>query len=241
MRNRSKAYSEIPHLADTLCVATYNVHRSIGADGVRDLRRTVQVVRETGARILALQEVEEHVDDAQTLAEATQMTALAGMTLDTPDSRFGNILLTDLDVLTVEVIDISWKQREPRSIIDAILKTPAGNTLRCLATHLGLSSRERNHQHRLISTLLSKPWEGPTLLMGDLNEWRPFTPTLRRINGLLGRSYGERSFPARFPLLPLDRIWISPNTLMHSVFAHNTLTSRGASDHLPVVARLDLA
>ncbi|MET0026478.1 MAG: endonuclease/exonuclease/phosphatase family protein [Candidatus Thiodiazotropha sp.] len=221
-------------------VATYNVHRSIGPDGIRDLERTAQVIKETGARVIALQEVEERLEDSHTLADSTGMTAISGMTLDTPDRRYGNILLTNFEIRSADVIDISWERREPRSIIDAMLETPGGQTLRCLATHLGLSSRERNHQHRLIATLLSKQWEGPTLLMGDLNEWRPFSPQLRRIDRLLGRSRGQRSFPSRLPLLPLDRIWISPNHMLRDIVSHRTQISRMASDHLPVVAQLDL-
>ncbi len=221
-------------------VATYNVHRSIGIDGVRDLERTARVIKETGAHIIALQEVEELLEDPHTLASLTGMTAISGMTLETADRRFGNILLTDFEIRSAEVVDISWGRREPRSIIDVMIETPGGEPLRCLATHLGLSSRERKHQHRLIAALLSKHWEGPTLLMGDLNEWRPYAPALRRIDRLLGPSLGRRSFPSRLPLLPLDRIWISPNRMLQSVAAHRTPISQAASDHLPVVADLEL-
>jgi hypothetical protein len=48
------------------------------------------------------------------------------------------------------------------------------------------------------------------------------------------------SFPARLPLLALDRIWIKPREFLLSVAAHNTPLARLASDHLPVVARIAL-
>ena len=54
-----------------LKVATYNIHRSIGSDGLHDPLRSARVIRETGAAILALQEVEDHSHDPDALARAT--------------------------------------------------------------------------------------------------------------------------------------------------------------------------
>ena len=223
---------------ELLSVASYNVHRSIGTDGVHDVTRTAEVIHQTGACILALQEVEDLTRDPDALARATGMRALPGHTIAGPDSNYGNLLLTDLKIECAQAIDLSWGEREPRGVIDARLCTPDGVSLRCLATHLGLSGRERHYQHRLLMTLLSNAHDGPTLLMGDFNEWRPNAPTVRALNRLLGPSHARRSFPSRFPLLPLDRIWVSPDSLLRSLYTLNTPLTRLASDHLPVIADL---
>lgn len=225
----------------TLTVATYNVHRSIGTDGVHDVGRTAEVIAETGASVLALQEVEDHSSAPDALARATGMAAIPGPTLSGPDSNYGNLLLTRLAIESSESVDLSWGEREPRGVIDARLRTPSGQRIRCLATHLGLARRERLYQHRLLMTLLASRWEGPTLVMGDFNEWRPFAATLRALDSLLGPARARRSFPARFPLLPLDRIWIAPAHMLVSVETLRTPLARRASDHLPVVACLNTA
>jgi endonuclease/exonuclease/phosphatase family metal-dependent hydrolase len=221
-------------------VATYNVHRSIGTDGVHDVSRTAEVIRQTGASILALQEVEDHTRDPDALARATGMRALPGHTMASPDSNYGNLLLTKLEIESSQAVDLSWGEREPRGVIDARLRTSHGRSLRCLVTHLGLTGRERRYQHRLLMTLLSGQHNGPTLLMGDFNEWRPYAATLRALNRLLGPAHARRSFPSRFPLLPLDRIWVSPDSLLLSLYTLKTPLTRVASDHLPVIAELAL-
>jgi endonuclease/exonuclease/phosphatase family metal-dependent hydrolase len=208
---------------------------------VHDPLRNARVIRETDAAILALQEVEDHHRDPDALARATGMRAIPGPTLFGPDSNYGNLLLTRLEVEQAASIDLSWGRREARGLIDARLRTPAGLRLRCLATHLGLAPRERVYQHRLLHTLLTEDWEGPTLLMGDFNEWYPYAATTRALNRLLGRSRALRSFPSRLPLLPLDRIWVRPAHLLYSIQAWRSPLARRASDHLPVVAELRLA
>ena len=48
-----------------------------------------------------------------------------------------------------------------------------------------------------------------------------------------------RTFPSRWPLFALDRIWISPRQRLLQVQVHRTALSRVASDHLPLVAHID--
>jgi endonuclease/exonuclease/phosphatase family metal-dependent hydrolase len=193
-----------------------------------------------GASILALQEVEEHSTDPGALARATGMTAIPGHTISGPDSNYGNLLLTDLTVEASQCIDLSWGKREPRGLIDARLRCGNGFRIRCLVTHLGLARRERVYQHGLLTALLSRDWNGPTLLMGDFNEWRPFALTIRKLNHLLGRSHARRSFPSCCPLFPLDRIWIQPEILLTTLYTHRSREARSASDHLPVIAELSI-
>ena len=42
------------------------------------------------------------------------------------------------------------------------------------------------------------------------------------------------------PIVPLDRIWIHPMGVLRRMFVHTSALARRASDHLPVVADLDL-
>jgi endonuclease/exonuclease/phosphatase family metal-dependent hydrolase len=99
------------------------------------------------------------------------------------------------------------------------------------------------------STLLEAIAEGdrrahtpmPTLLMGDLNEWRPGVPSsLVALEGVFGPlAGGAPSFPSRLPFLALDRI-LGTRGIVSGVEAHSTPLARLASDHLPLKARIDL-
>ena len=75
--------------------------------------------------------------------------------------------------------------------------------------------------------------------MGDFNEWRPRAKTIADLDAALGSAPLVRSFPARFPLLTLDRIWVRPRRALIDVRAQRSPLARVASDHLPVLARLD--
>lgn len=194
------------------------------------------MIREIGAAVVALQEVELHSRDPHALSRATGLVAIPGHTIRADESTYGNLLLTRLPIEEWSLIDLSFGDREPRGLIDVCLRTPGGARLRCLATHLGLARRERHYQHRLLTTLLSGDRRVPTLLMGDFNEWRPFTATIRALNRQLGRSRRPRTFPSRLPLLPLDRIWVDPPHLLWRLYAWRSPLARLASDHLPVVA-----
>jgi endonuclease/exonuclease/phosphatase family metal-dependent hydrolase len=48
------------------------------------------------------------------------------------------------------------------------------------------------------------------------------------------------TFPALFPMFALDRLWVSPPEATARVAAHTSKTARLASDHLPLVADLEL-
>jgi endonuclease/exonuclease/phosphatase family metal-dependent hydrolase len=52
---------------------------------------------------------------------------------------------------------------------------------------------------------------------------------------------GPASFPARLPMLSLDRILAWPKPLVSDVEVHDSPLARVASDHLPLTARLHLA
>lgn len=217
-------------------VATYNVHRCVGLDGRYDPGRTQAVLKELDADVIALQELEWRPDAAlhvlDELARNTGYTAVAGPTLLRSDGHYGNALLTRLALRQVNRVDLSVPGREARGAIDAILETQHG-PLRVLATHLGLRAGERRAQtQRLLGELSGASM--PTVLMGDLNEWFLWGRPLRRMRAHFGKTPAPATFPARWPVLALDRIWVEPTRMLREIHAHHSRLSRTASDHLPL-------
>ena len=224
-----------------IVVATYNVHRCVGRDGRFDPERTLAVLRELDADAVALQELQWRPDDAmhllQELALKLGYAALAGPTLLRADGHYGNAVLTRLPLLDTATVDLSVPGREPRGALLALLETPAG-PLRLIATHLGLRPYERRLQMR---RLLALPREraAATVLLGDLNEWFLWGRPLRWLHARFGHTPAPPSFPARRPLLALDRIWVEPRSILRGLHAHASPLARVASDHLPLRAVLE--
>jgi endonuclease/exonuclease/phosphatase family metal-dependent hydrolase len=224
-----------------LTLATYNIHACIGADGRFDPARIVAVLRELNADILALQEVDDRlVGDLallQYLGNETGLCAIAGPTLQRAAGRYGNALLTRLPVLSVDRIDLSLPQREPRGAVDALLDC-RGRQLRVVATHLGLLPGERRQQVRRLLRVFDTRSADFNVLLGDLNEWLLWGRPLRWLRRHFGGSAQPRTFPARYPLFALDRIWAQPRGALTAIRRHSSPLARVASDHLPVKAEL---
>jgi len=230
-------------MAPRVTVATYNVHRCIGRDGVQNAERVSRIIRGLEADVVALQEVESRpgadadAHQLRFLADASGMHGIPGPTVLRPDSEYGNALLTRLPVREVRRLDLSVAGCEPRGAVDVDLDTGAG-ILRVLATHLGLRRRERAVQIDRLLHALAHPERAHVVLLGDINEWLPASRNLRRLNARLGRSPAVRTYPARCPLLALDRIWANPSRSLAWLARCDTALARTASDHLPVRARV---
>lgn len=228
-----------------LRVASYNIHQCRGMDLRKDPERIAAVIRSLDADIVSLQEVLSDPGDGSCsqvrfLAEKTGMhMAVAGPTMRTADGRYGNALLSRFPITTVRLHDISLGGFEPRGIIDADIRV-GDLTVRVVSTHFGLWPMERNRQVRRLLEILPENPVDPLIVMGDMNGWVPGSPVMRRLRKRLGTPATMKSFPAAFPLLPLDRIWVLPAAHRIEVEAPTSRLARVASDHLPLVAAVSL-
>ena len=224
-------------------VATWNIHMGRGSDGRRDLERVADVIGSLGVDCIGLQEVDNHSheagDDLTRLAAATGMQAVAGPTMVRSGGDYGNALLSRWPVARIVRHDLSVPGREPRGLLQAVIDCPSSPL--CLAvTHLGLRPAERRRQVTAILPHLPFDESLPLLLLGDFNEWLPWGRPLRWLHRRFVRTPAPPSFPARWPLFRLDRILTSGPARLQRVRAIATELTRMASDHLPVVAEIDL-
>jgi len=228
-------------------VATWNVHACVGLDGRFDPGRSAAVVSELRAQVVALQEVDARrletrrfLDQFEFLAERTGLTLIHGAAFHSPDGAYGNALLTSLEVVSVETVDLSVPGREPRGAIDARLDA-GGVRLRVIATHLGLRRYERARQLRELLTRIDREPATATVLLGDLNEWNPRHRMLASLAMRLRRAEASASFPSRRRMFALDQVWLRPGDALLDSGTHLSPAHRLASDHVPVYGTLDLS
>jgi endonuclease/exonuclease/phosphatase family metal-dependent hydrolase len=224
-----------------ISVLSYNIHECVGTDRRREPARIAQVIKESGAQIVGLQEVHSDSSGADDLHQmnylsaATGLQAIAGPAVERRNGHYGNVLLTSCKVLAVHKLNLSYLAREPRGAIDADIEI-GGEAVRVIVTHLGLLPVERRFQVRKLLNALSEQRTRTVILLSDFNEWLPTGRSLRWIHTHLGKTALIRTFPSKFPLFALDRIWVSPPAALVELCCMRTPLSRIASDHLPLKA-----
>ncbi len=234
-----------------LIVSSYNIHKAVGTDYRRDPARTVQVIRELGADIVALQEVDRRFGDRKGVLDPDMLRDETGLDpvvlIDRLGKRalgwHGNLLLLR-GAEVEEARAITLQGLEPRGAIIADIRV-AGQPLRVIAAHLGLLHQSRLLQARQLSAEIERGDGRPTLVMGDFNEWRLGTgcslmPLRRELRAVKRSADTIASFPAQMPVLPLDRIIGCRRAQVLGLKAHDSPLARKASDHLPIRAALGL-
>jgi endonuclease/exonuclease/phosphatase family metal-dependent hydrolase len=227
-------------------VVSYNIHECVGRDRRRDPKRVAEVLRDIDADLVGLQEVDARPGPGtesmqmQYIAGALGFEAIAGPTITRHDGHYGNALLSRWPVRQTRHIDLTVYRREPRGAIDVDVDV-GGIPLRFIATHLGLLPGERRVQVRRLIQVLDEGPPRPVVLCGDVNEWLAIGRPLRWLHARLGFSPAIPTFPARRPVFALDRVWVCPRAALVKTRVVTSANARLASDHLPIVAELDLA
>ena len=235
-------------------VATYNIHGCVGLDRRRRPDRIAEVLKGLEADVIGLQEVEgrrskTRIDQAEHLAARLGLNLVEGPLLLEAKGGYGNALLTPHQVLSVDRRVFTRPGSQTRGLIDVRLDVSrlgpafAFGPLRVIVTHLEVRDhRIRSTQMREIKHLIDDSPAEPTILMGDLNEWWNRRLALRSLDRSVHFLHSPATFPARLPLLRLDRIGIrglrSTDPDSHAQRVETRLT-RIASDHLPLVAELE--
>lgn len=236
-----------------LHTVTYNVHKCRGMDRREHPARIVEVLRETEADIIALQEVlsiegtARERDQARFLAEELGMNYHIGENRRLHGGAYGNITLSRLPVSNTHNYDITWSGRERRGCLQADVMVKAGGgeaLLHVFNVHLGTAFIERRHQARkLVSPEILKDTKlkGARIALGDFNEWT---------RGLAARLLGThlqsadvrhhlkraKTYPGVLPFLHLDHVYYDDSLELKRLTLHRSRTALVASDHLPLMA-----
>jgi len=237
-----------------LRIVTYNVHKCRGLDRREHPLRIAEVLRETGADIIALQEVlsiensARERNQARFIAEELEMSYHIGENRRLHGGAYGNVTLSRLPLERApENYDITWNMRERRGCLRTDFSI-GGRMLHVFNIHLGTAFIERRHQARklLSQEILDNPeLKGARVVLGDFNEWT---------HGLASRLLASRlesadvryhlkrarTYPGVLPFLHLDHIYYDKTLRLKKLTLHRTRTALVASDHLPLVADFEI-
>jgi endonuclease/exonuclease/phosphatase family metal-dependent hydrolase len=237
-----------------LCFMTYNVHSCIGMDKVLDPNRIAEVIRQSGADIIGLQEVENNFrqktnfqDQPRILAKKLGMYVVFGPGMK--NEKFGNVILSKYPILESKnhiLFNIS-DDYEQRSCVEAKIKTPAG-IFKVFCTHIDHSTDELM-AGQIKDVLKITDCNEKMILLGDFNEQaEPFkapsllSPLMSKygyvfdIVGML-ETTTVVEHNRRF-----DHIFVSRDLEKNvkGCFAIKDALTYVASDHFPVIAVVQL-
>lgn len=215
-----------------LPILTYNIHKGFSLDRRFVLRAIKEAIRTTHAELVFLQEViGENSKHSQKLPDwpvEPQLEYLAdtlwphfayGKNAVYTEGHHGNAILSRRPFIGFENIDISNNRFERRGLLHAVIEKPStrvSHDLHVICVHLDLFEKGRSKQYERIVKRIHEhvPDECPLIIAGDFNDWREnASPILEKELGVYEvyqALHGKhaKSFPAWFPFLPLDRIYV---------------------------------
>lgn len=231
-----------------ITIASYNVHKCVGVDGIFNPERIIKVIKGCNADIIALQEIDKRFGAREGLINPYHLYHETGLHYapikTTKPSSFGwhgnAIFYKDMDLVEIEQSNLPGV--EPRGALFAIFKKE--EIYFCIvAAHFGLLHKCRKNQVKMILDILTQKYNMPAFLLGDLNDWRRSDKSalhgLSRHFSLQSRL--PASFPARYPLFSLDKIYASHKNMILYTKVPSSELSRKASDHRPIIACVDLS
>jgi endonuclease/exonuclease/phosphatase family metal-dependent hydrolase len=222
---------------------TWNINGALGRNPRFDLALVVDYLQRHAPDVVALQEVDSRRARHAGMANAFDVLRGAlgahgahAYAISTADGDYGQALISRWPLVASSVHDLSYPEREPRRAISAEIATPAGR-VHVIATHLGLSLRERSRQAQVLLGLVGG-LERPTVVMGDFNDWLWRGSVRRALRRVLPQCTAYRTFPAVMPLFRLDCIYVS--SAVRFLSCRTDPSARSMSDHLPVIAEVHI-
>jgi endonuclease/exonuclease/phosphatase family metal-dependent hydrolase len=169
----------------------------------------------------------------------------------------GNLILSKFPIESFENIDISTNQIEQRGFLICKISLPLNKQnenhfFYAACSHLNLLHTGRVLQYQKIKDyILSKniDYSTPLLIAGDFNDWNKKCTQVFEIDlnmqDVHKKTHGHfaKTFPAFFPLLCLDRIYVKnlriiDTKILEPKISHNILTH--LSDHLALFCEVEI-
>ncbi len=249
-------------VATVLKILTLNTHKGFTSFNRRlVLHELRDAVRGVSADVVFLQEVigahRSHPERYPLWPEKSQYEFLAdsiwhahayGLNASYPEGHHGNALLSKYPIVKHQNHDVSVGGPERRGLLHCVLDIPGQpHQMHTVCVHLGLRGSHRLRQMDILCELIGRdvPPDAPLIVAGDFNDWRLHAnDRLRERAGLRevfleSRGASARTFPARWPVLRLDRIYVRNLVVRHLAVLSLRPWSH-LSDHAGLLAEVAL-
>lgn len=238
-------------VAKTIRVMTYNIHVGVGMDKKLDLPRIAKVINDQKAELVGLQEVDRGVDRTQRIDEIAELAKLTKMdyafafNLKYQGGQYGVAILSKHPILATDHrLYKNLREAERRGFIRAEVRI-GGQVVNFVTTHLDYQYEDGRvfETGQLLEGL--KDVKGPLILVGDFNDV-PSGGAYKLVRHSFDDAWASSqpgaeglSYPADKPAKRIDYILTRASDGIKTKRAWIVETL--ASDHVPVVADLDLA
>ncbi|SNT14894.1 Metal-dependent hydrolase, endonuclease/exonuclease/phosphatase family [Anaerovirgula multivorans] len=228
---------------DTLKIMSYNIHHGRNLFGRYSLDEIAEVIKNSNADIIGLQEVDNGVvrsrfqDQLKYLSEKLSMEYAYGHNYNVLGGMYGNGVLSKYPIESYENLRLP-SGREQRGLLNAIINIE-GKQLSFLVTHLGLNEQERQRQVKAVSNYLDT-LTNQVILVGDFNT-RSNSEEIKLLSKrLIDAAYAMDNIEPTFDLSVLsgriDYIFLDQSMDIRN---YRVIKSR-ASDHYPITATFEL-
>ncbi len=231
----------------SLRVFSYNIYHGETMKGDFDLDLIAEVIRNTDADLVALQEVDFRTRRARGYDLATELAHRAGYlplfakAMDFDGGAYGEAILSKYPVIASRKVDLPHSSaNEPRTALEITTEICSGDTIQFIGTHLDHTRdpRDRVRQCQALNqSFVSNAY--PTILAGDLNA-TPESEAMKILFAHWTPADGAKfdpTIPTKSPKRKIDYILYLPRDRWE-VLETETICDTIASDHCGLLATL---
>lgn len=242
--------SNFEDASNELKVLSYNIHHAnppIRKDSI-DLSAIIQVIKDSDADLVALQEVDSNTDrsglgnQAQQIGDALGMQVFFGKAIDFQNGAYGVAILSRFPILKSKVYKLPSKpetQGEPRVLAMSLIQLPDDRSIWFASTHFDSQKEDTNRRLQIQELLnITNTINLPVLVAGDFNAVEN-SAVIASLDNLFTRTCTScpPTIPVQNPTKAIDYIAFKPKSFF-KIKSHIVIDEKYASDHLPVLSIL---
>ncbi|WP_411274901.1 endonuclease/exonuclease/phosphatase family protein [Daejeonella sp.] len=231
---------------------SYNIHIGIPPTkpGVTDIDAIVKTIKNQDPDIIALQEVDVNttrtgkINEAAIIAKKLKMDYFFAKAIDYAGGDYGVAILSKYPLSETKIhrlTTVEGTKGEPRVMATAKITLKKGLVIRFGSTHLDAQASPLNREKQIAEIVeISSSETLPFIIAGDFNA-QQVSSVIKKLDESFTRTCQDcaPTFPVVNPGRAIDFIAFS-NTSKIKVISHSVVQEHYASDHLPVVALLQI-
>lgn len=236
-----------------LKIMSYNIRHGEGLDGIQDLSRSAQIIKEHAPDLCGLQEIDhfcsrtDSIGQIDVLARETGMVGTFGKFMDFQGGEYGMATLAAQPLVSTKILQLPDGKYEPRTAIVHEVELAEGCTIAFANVHFDWVNEEGGSSNRLEQAkALVQYLDGinrASVITGDFN-CTPDSPTMQYFaeQGFVFMEKGEDhlSFQGENQVEIDHVIYRNMEHIQFNKKSIQLLQEPVVSDHRPLVAQLEV-